>query len=72
MISDECGNTVKELHECFKEEFLEAEQAIVFDKKYKLYPSTTLLSTKEFSDYIKKIEVMTEILDPDTNHLESK
>lgn len=55
LIGDYLGYTKDEVHEFFKEEFLEAEESIVMDKSVKVYPSTTKLNTQEFYEYIELI-----------------
>lgn len=64
-IAQASGHTPKELHTTFKHAFLDKQQVEgIGNKKYQEAPSTKGLSKKEFSDYIKKIEMKTGISAP--------
>jgi hypothetical protein len=55
-ISNETGNDVDTLHEFFKKKFLPWKSVAVFDDEVLKATSTTVLDTKEFSEYIDKIK----------------
>ena len=71
LIAESTGNTDQELHEFFKEEFIVPDEIELFGKKSRRYKSTTKMSPMEFSDYIKKIEVLTGILCPSKDNLKN-
>lgn len=66
MIHEETGNEIEDLHELFKGKFLDRGIVEVFGEKVRRKKSTTDLSINDFSDYIRKIELFTGILCPDT------
>jgi hypothetical protein len=70
LISEETGNLEDDLHEAFKKEFVPSEKLSIFGIEVPKYKTTTSLSTMEFSEYIKNIEVRTGILAPDINKLD--
>lgn len=51
VIADETGHNPEEIHEYLKHKFL-----LCHDKKYPYVRSTTKLTTKEFSEYMQRIE----------------
>ena len=57
IIGDDLGYTSEELHEAFKSKFLGIEKRkTIFGKEYETLNSTTELTTKEFSEYMDKIQ----------------
>lgn len=70
LIADETGDNENDLHEYFKRKHLPPRFATVMQKEIKLPASTTKLNTKEFSEYIKKIEVETGVPAPDINTID--
>ncbi len=56
-IANETGHTAEELHFFFKRMFLPKKFIKVGKKRLMAEPSTTRLSTKEFSEYVEKIIV---------------
>lgn len=65
ILSDHTGYTPKEMHTTFKNEFLEPEETKgLKGKTYQETPTTTNLNKKEFNDYIRQIEMLTEIPAP--------
>ena len=55
-ISEETGNDTNVLHDFFKKKFLPWRSVPVFDDEVLQATSTTLLDTKEFSEYMDKIK----------------
>ena len=68
MISQETGNDMDDLHTLFKGMFLSKEIVTVLGKPVRRTKSTTELSTGEFGDYIRQIEVLTGGLAPPTEN----
>ena len=68
MISQETGNDMDDLHTLFKGMFLSKEIVTVLGKPVRRTKSTTELSTGEFGDYIRQIEVLTGVLAPPTEN----
>lgn len=66
LISHETGADIEALHAWAKGKFLTETITEVYGDKVRITKSTTELSKTDFSDYIRKIEVETEILAPDT------
>lgn len=56
-IADETGHGKDDLHEYFKQRFLGFEQRAVLNGRVYINPSTAGLNTKQFSDYLDKIQV---------------
>ena len=69
LIEDETGNDSQEIHEYFKRIFLPPRFISVFNREIKIPASTTKLDTKEFTDYIAKIEKMTGIKCPNPEEI---
>ena len=70
LISKETGQgDPKQLHKFFKQEFLPISSYIVFGKIVHELGHTPKLNTKEFSEYINKIEDLTGIPAPDTQDI---
>lgn len=69
LIRDDSGHKTEYLHEFFKQEFLQPKLIKVFGKIIKKAPSTTRLSKKAFSEYIRKIEERTDIHFPFNDEL---
>lgn len=57
IISKETGHTPEELHEIFKRMFLSARVIEYRGKEIRVPGSTSLLSTKEFVEYIERVKV---------------
>ena len=55
-IYDETGNDKDTLHEYFKEKFLGSENRIAFNQSVTVRNSTTKLDTKQFTDYLERIQ----------------
>ena len=70
LIADETGNDIIGMHVRFKKKYLPIKCLMVMSDKVELLTSTTELDTKEFSDYLKKIEVETGILLPSIENIE--
>ena len=66
MIGEETGYTEDELHELFKQKFLDKRKIQVLGQEIEMYPSTTKLSRKEMADYITQIEIFSGIQAPDS------
>ena len=66
LIEDETGNDSKKLHLIFKEKFLPKKYYEALGLTVQKSKSTTELSKEEFSDYLDKIERLTDIPVPDT------
>jgi hypothetical protein len=56
-IEDETGNDKDILHEFFKQKYLNFQIIELFDEKLFHTPSTTILDTKQFTDYIEKVRI---------------
>ena len=56
-IEQETGNDKETLHEYFKQEFLGRQSVQIFNTEVYPLRSTTGLNTKEFTDYLNKIQV---------------
>ena len=65
IIEEETGNFADDLHEYFKRKFLTPRELNVLNDKMKIPGSTAKLNTLEFSDYLEKIQVLTNIPIPD-------
>jgi hypothetical protein len=65
-ISRETGNDKDELHTLFKNLFLKKYSKEIYGHKIIVTKSTTDLSSSDFIDYIKRIEIETGILSPPT------
>jgi len=64
-IAEETGSDPNRLHTTFKHMFLAPKQSTgIYGRTYVETPSTEPLTTKEFSDYIKQIEMKTGISAP--------
>lgn len=63
-IAQTSGHTPEELHNTFKRAFLSKQEVPGINRTFHERPSTTKLSKKEFSDYIRKIEMKTGISAP--------
>lgn len=55
-IADETGHDVNELHDIFKQRFLQRKTVTFNNKDYEVTGSSTDLSTQEFSEYIERIK----------------
>lgn len=64
LIEEETGNGANEMHQYFKRVLLKPVFIKVFDKEIKIPASTRELDTKEFTDYIARIEEITGIACP--------
>lgn len=64
IIEQETGDSHDDLHEFFKQKFLQPRFKIIQNEEIKFPPSTTKLNTKEFSEYITKIQILTGIPAP--------
>lgn len=56
-IEQETGNDKETLHEYFKQQFLGRQSVQIFNTEVYPLRSTTGLNTKEFTDYLNKIQV---------------
>lgn len=56
-ISDHTGHSPEELHEFFKQRFLHHEDLTVLGDEVQVYPSTTKLNTKQFTEYLDKVSL---------------
>jgi len=56
LISKETGNDPDDLHNLFKIKFLGTEEKTLYGTKMEIPKSTTKLSTKEFTNYLDRIE----------------
>lgn len=65
IISEQTGNSIKSLHECFKQEFLPPRfsQVIINDRilQHELPASTTQLDKSAFINYLDQISSFTDI-----------
>lgn len=67
VIADETGFTPEEVHEFAKEHCLPVEEKEMFGKKTKIHKTTTTLTKGDtFPEFIKRLELETGILAPDT------
>lgn len=57
-LEDQTGNDAEALHVFFKARFLGVKDRVVFNMKLKTTQTTTKLNTKEFTEYLKKIELL--------------
>ena len=55
LIADKTGNTEDDLHDYFKDVFLEKQYKVLFNKQVESGGSTTRLTTKEFTTFLDKI-----------------
>ena len=69
LVSDETGDDPNSLHEYFKRTHLPPRFITVMGKDIKIPATTTKLSKKQFSDYIRSIEVETGIMAPSLEDL---
>ena len=69
MVSEETGFTDEELHELFKQKFLDKRKIQVMGEEIEVHPSTTRLTRKEMADYITNIETFTGIQAPDSKQV---
>jgi len=67
--SDTGERDLDHLHELFKGKFLTKAIVEVMGELVRIKKSTTKLSTKDFSDYIKAIEELTGVIAPPTENL---
>lgn len=58
VLADHTGYDAEELHEVFKMKFLGSKEKIIMGEKVRITNSTTDLTTKEFSDYLGKVEIV--------------
>lgn len=70
LIEKETGNSANDLHNYFKQTRLKPHFKEVFGKNIETRKSTTKLTTKEFTDYLKAIEHETGIPIPDWSLVE--
>jgi len=74
IISEQTGNSINSLHQCFKREFLPPRfnQIMIKDRifQHKTPGSTTQLNKKEFIDYIDAIASLTDIPIPNSEQPE--
>ena len=66
LIEDETGEDAKRLHAFFKSEFITPTYIEVFGKQVEVEKSTVNMSKKKFSEFLRKIELLTGIPIPDT------
>lgn len=64
-IASETGHTPDELHEFFKAKFLPPRFETIYNEEVELSPSTALLDTAEFSQYMERICAMTGVPIPE-------
>lgn len=69
LIQNNTGNDANDLHDYFKRVHLPPRFIKVFGKEIKIPASTTKLDTKEFTDYIAKIENECGIMCPNPNEI---
>jgi len=65
IIEEETGNAKESIHEIAKRKFLKPQHITAFDESMKIPASTTKLTKADFGEYIRKIEVWTDVLAPD-------
>ena len=59
IIGDDLGYKPQELHESLKYKFLGTEKrTTIFGQEYEVVKSTTSLNTKEFSDYMERVQAL--------------
>lgn len=58
VISDHTGYDTEELHELFKGRFIGFKEKEIMGEKIRMTKSSTALTTKEFSDYLGKVELL--------------
>ncbi len=56
-ISDETGNDKDDLHHFFKDKYLGIKRVVIFGDEFAKKLSTTDLDSKQFSQYLNKIQV---------------
>ena len=66
LISEKSGNDIDDLHTLFKGLFLSKGVVEVLGHKVRKAKSTTELSINQFSEYIRRIEVLTGVMAPPT------
>ena len=64
LISQESGHTEDELHEAFKQRFIQGETKEIFGKEVGV-KSTTKLTKQEFTEYLDRIALLTGVPVPD-------
>ena len=69
IISDETGDTSKDLHEFLKRKILPPVFITVLGQEIKIPSSTTKLDKFQFTEYINKIEILTGIPSPNPDDL---
>lgn len=57
LVEDETGNRKSDLHDVFRAKFLHVFEREVLGETVRELPSTTKLDTKQFAEYMKKIDV---------------
>lgn len=70
VISDDTGHTAEEIHEYAKRLYLKPQILTLFGKNIKVPGTTTTLSKNEFSEYLSKIEQLTNIPIPNWNDVD--
>lgn len=67
LISEKTGYTTNQLHALFKKKYLSYlfEEADIMGERVMIEPTTTQLTVKEFTQYLRDIEADTEILIPE-------
>lgn len=58
VIGDELGYTDEDMHDIFKVRFLGTEQKYIFGSPIEVTRSTRHLNTKEFAEYMTKVEML--------------
>jgi len=53
--SQECGHTKDEMHEIFKQMFIPVEEVALEGYIFEVRKSTSVMNTKEFSDYLDMV-----------------
>jgi hypothetical protein len=71
IIEQETGNNADELHEFFKRKFLKPKQVKVLGEEFQVWASTTKLSKTDFSEYMMKIEALTNVPVPSKEDAET-
>lgn len=66
IISSETGHREEELHEIFKRELLLPREVEMKGNKYLVTPSTARLTKDQFTEYMHRIEELTQVPLPDT------
>ena len=66
IISNETGHDPNELHDFFKVRFLPPRFKNLFGQEAQLPPTTTSLDKLDFTNYISRIEALTQIPSPNT------